>query len=104
MGSNTEILTTAVNGMPTVKTAPAEDATKSLLSNFEGQYIKPLWAQMTKLNPPKPNPTCIPHVWEYEKIRPHLIQAGELITEKQAERRVAMLVNPARGKYRFASI
>jgi gentisate 1,2-dioxygenase len=83
-------------GISSVKTTPAEDATKSLLSNLESQSIKPLWVQMAKLNPPKPNPTCIPHVWEYEKIRPHLLQAGELITEKQAERRVAMLVNPAR--------
>jgi gentisate 1,2-dioxygenase len=76
----------------------SDDVTTSLLSNLESQHAKPLWAQMSKLNPPKPNPTCVPHVWEYEKIRPYLLQAGKLITEKQAERRVAMLVNPARGK------
>jgi len=99
MSSITETLTMPTDGISSVKTTPAEDATKSLLSNLESQSIKPLWVQMAKLNPPKPNPTCIPYVWEYEKIRPHLLQAGELITEKQAERRVAMLVNPARGKW-----
>ena len=34
---------------------------------------------------------------DYDKIRPYLVRAGELITEKQAERRVLMLVNPSKG-------
>lgn len=76
-------------------------AADDLLSVAEKYHTKPLWAQMSRLNPPLPNPRCEPHVWEYEKIRPSLVQAGELITEKQAERRVLMLVNPSRGmKYR----
>jgi gentisate 1,2-dioxygenase len=61
-------------------------------------HTKPLWAQMAKLNPPLPNPTCVPHIWRYDEVRPSLLRAGELITEKQAERRVLMLVNPARGQ------
>ena len=75
-----------------------EHATNQLLKSAEQQHTKPLWAQMARLNPPIPNPKCIPHVWEYEQIRPNLLQSGELITEKQAERRVLMLVNPQRGK------
>jgi gentisate 1,2-dioxygenase len=74
-----------------------KDAGQELLENLDSQHTKPLWAQMNRLNPPLPNPTCIPHVWKYDQIRPHLLRAGELITEKQAERRVLMLVNPARG-------
>lgn len=69
-----------------------------LLSNAAENHTKPLWAQMSRLNPPLPNPKCQPHVWEYEKIRPNLLRAGDIITEKQAERRVLMLVNPSRGK------
>jgi gentisate 1,2-dioxygenase len=72
-------------------------ATEQLLKTADGLHTKPLWAQMARLNPPLPNPKCMPHVWEYSKIRPSLVQAGELITEKQAERRVLMLVNPSRG-------
>ena len=72
-------------------------ATEQLLKMADGLHTKPLWAQMARLNPPLPNPKCTPHVWEYHKIRPSLLQAGELITEKQAERRVLMLVNPSRG-------
>jgi gentisate 1,2-dioxygenase len=78
--------------------ASSELAAKALLADLESHHTKPLWAQMNKLNPPSPNPTAIPHVWRYDMIRPHLLRAGELIAEKQAERRVAMLVNPARGK------
>lgn len=69
-----------------------------LLSHAAQNHTKPLWAQMSRLNPPLPNPKCEPHVWEYEKIRPDLLLAGDIITEKQAERRVLMLVNPSRGK------
>ncbi|KAI1040003.1 hypothetical protein LB505_006063 [Fusarium chuoi] len=52
---------------------------------------------MTRLNPPAPNPQTIPYVWSYDKIKPYLLKAGQLITEKQAERRVLMLGNPARA-------
>lgn len=77
-----------------------EEATRRLLSAAEENHTKPLWTQMAKLNPPLPNPKTVPHVWEYKRIRPQLLQAGELVTEKQAERRVLMLTNPARGRIR----
>lgn len=81
-----------------------ETVTQQLIRKVEGLHTKPLWAQMTRLNPPLPNPKCIPHVWEYEKICPDLLQAGELITEQHAERRVLMLVNPSRGTTRIAPL
>lgn len=70
--------------------------TQQLLQQLELANTLPLWEQMTKLNPPAPNPTCIPHLWKYDEIQPHLIKAGELVTEDQAERRVLMLINPQR--------
>jgi gentisate 1,2-dioxygenase len=81
----------------TVNTADAHDTTEQLLLDVEKSNTLPLWAQMTRLNPPEPNPTCIPFLWKYKTIRPNLLRAGKLITEKQAERRVLMLINPARG-------
>lgn len=83
----------------TVPAVGSPDAVEELMTNLETTHTKPLWAQMNRLNPPLPNPSCIPHKWAYDEIRPHLLKAGELITEKQAERRVLMLVNPARGAY-----
>lgn len=54
---------------------------------------------MTKLNPPVPSPKTTPHLWEYSALRNALIRAGKLVTEKQAERRVLMLINPTSGQF-----
>lgn len=77
-----------------IQTANVVDHTKQLESDLEGTHALPLWTQMAKYNPPAPNPKAIPHLWKYDEIKPHLLRAGELITEKQAERRVLMLINP----------
>lgn len=79
-------------------TSTQEDSADRLITDLEGTDTLPLWAQMAKLNPPKPTPQCIPHIWRYDQIKPNLLRAGKLITEKQAERRVLMLINPTRGK------
>ncbi|RHZ43501.1 cupin domain-containing protein [Aspergillus thermomutatus] len=72
------------------------DTQEKLLADLAESKTLPLWTQMTRLNPPEPNPKTIPFVWKYDSIRPNLLRAGQLVTEKQAERRVLMLVNPAR--------
>jgi gentisate 1,2-dioxygenase len=53
---------------------------------------------MEAMVPPKPSPKCVPHIWEYQKMRPALIEAGKRIQAEEAERRVLMLVNPAMSK------
>ncbi|KAM5386566.1 hypothetical protein ACJZ2D_000529 [Fusarium nematophilum] len=79
-----------------VETSSVNNETAAMLQSAEANHTKPLWLQMARLNPPLPNPRCTPYVWEYSQIRPSLLKAGELVTEKQAERRVLMLVNPSR--------
>jgi len=78
---------------------PSLDPSEELVDAARKVHTQPLWTQMARLNPPLPNPICIPHIWRYDEIRPSLLRAGELVTEQQAERRVLMLVNPARGTY-----
>lgn len=73
------------------------DTSEKLLHDLQDSKTLPLWTQMARLNPPAPNPTAVPFVWEYDSIRPNLLRAGNLISEKQAERRVLMLINPNRG-------
>lgn len=80
----------------TFSEAEVQDATNLLLRRAEEAYTKPLWLQMARLNPPLPNPKCTPHLWKYSDIRPSLLEAGELVPEHQAERRVLMLINPSR--------
>lgn len=75
-----------------------KDATELMLQRAEAAHTKPLWLQMARLNPPLPNPKCTPFLWRYADIRPNLLEAGELVPEHQAERRVLMLINPSRGR------
>jgi hypothetical protein len=92
--------TTTATTESTLISGPSDSA-EQLISQLDGTHTLPLWAQMAKLNPAEPNPRCTPHVWRYGEMRPYLLRAGSLITEKQAERRVLMLVNPSRGKAAF---
>ena len=73
------------------------DNEEDLINFAEKVQTKPLWTQMAKYNPPLPNPKCVPYIWRYDDIRPSLLRAGELVPEEKAERRVLMLINPARG-------
>lgn len=43
-------------------------------------------------------PKAVPHVWEYDLLRPKLVEAGRLIPSEKAERRVLMLTNPVLGE------
>lgn len=98
MASQTQTVSSTL-GLHNNDTSNSAGVKDTLINDLEKQNTKPLWAQMNKLNPPLPNPTTKPHLWSYKKIRPHLLRAGEEITEKQAERRVVMLVNPERGLF-----
>ena len=79
------------------------DTEEKLLADLEASKTLPLWKQMARLSPAAPNPTTIPNVWKYKSIRPNLERAGKLVPEEQAERRVLMLVNPARGELKCYS-
>lgn len=57
--------------------------------------LAPLWESLAQLVPPQPSSPCAPALWRYETVRPHLMDAGRLITAQQAERRVLVLENPA---------
>ncbi len=54
--------------------------------------MKPLWERVMRL---KPGTAAQAAIWRWKDTRPLLARACELITAKQAERRVLMLENPA---------
>ena len=54
--------------------------------------LKPLWERVMRV---KPGTAAVPALWRWEEVRPLLMRACELITAKEAERRVLMLENPA---------
>jgi gentisate 1,2-dioxygenase len=54
----------------------------------------PLWAVLGDLIPTLPKPACTPALWRYQDLRPMLMEAGRLITAREAARRVLVLENP----------
>lgn len=55
----------------------------------------PLWESLGGLVTPQPRPKAVPVIWRYSEMRDLLMEAGSLITAREAERRVLVLENPA---------
>ncbi len=54
----------------------------------------PLWEVLGEIVGARPHPSAVPALWRYDEMRPFLMESGELITAREAERRVLMLENP----------
>ena len=54
----------------------------------------PLWEVLGEIVGAGPHPAAVPALWKYDQLRPFLMESGELITAREAERRVLMLENP----------
>jgi gentisate 1,2-dioxygenase len=57
-----------------------------------GLNLKPLWEREMR---PGSGTAAVPAIWRWAEIRPFLMRGTELITARDAERRVLMLENPA---------
>jgi gentisate 1,2-dioxygenase len=67
---------------------------KAFYERIDRENLTPLWQVLGELVPPRPHSPCVPTLWRYETVRPYLIEAGTIITAKEAERRVLVLENP----------
>lgn len=63
--------------------------------HISGQNLTPLWESFHHLVPQTPNANCAPAYWNYQEIRPLLMESGNLIGAKEAIRRVLEPENPA---------
>ena len=63
-------------------------------------HMKPLWERVMRL---KPGTAAVPVIWRWAQAQPRLMRAAELITTREAERRVLMLENPALKGTTFAT-
>lgn len=64
----------------------------------------PLWEHLARLVTPEPQSACVPALWRYEELRPLLMEAGDLISAQEAERRVLVLENPGlRGESKITT-
>jgi gentisate 1,2-dioxygenase len=68
---------------------------KALYDRLDAKDVAPLWEVLSKIIPAAPTPETSAAIWRYDELRPLLMEAGRLLTAKEAERRVIMLENPA---------
>jgi gentisate 1,2-dioxygenase len=86
-----------------MQTQPERNAEREkFYERISGNSLAPLWEVLRGLLPSEPRPREVPFIWRYDEVRPLLMEAGSLITAKEADRRVLVLENPAlRGESRI---
>ena len=88
-----------MDGHPTE--TPARQAFYDRVSQ---QNLTPLWKSLANLVTPEPRSPCQPASWRFAEIRAAMMEAGGLITAKEAERRVLILENPGlRGQSKITT-
>jgi gentisate 1,2-dioxygenase len=73
----------------------AAPARQAYYDQIAAHGLAPLWERLHSLVTHTPATPALPVLWDYDAVlRPALMQAGRLITAKEAERRVLILENP----------
>lgn len=75
-------------------TKPADRTRERYYARIGERHLIPLWERIGDLLPPEPRVASLPHHWDYDALRPMLIESAQLIGEDEAERRVLVLENP----------
>ena len=57
-------------------------------------HMAPLWEVLKNLVTPEPKTQCQPAVWNFGDVKKLMLEAGEVISAEEAERRVLVLENP----------
>ena len=87
--------------MEAVQKTPEREA---FYRKIDGENLTALWTVMGDLITPEPKSGCRPHLWRFDAIRDYMMEAGQLITAKEAERRVLVLENPGlRGQSKITT-
>jgi len=73
---------------------------KAFYERLTTKSAAPLWEVLGDIVRTEPRAACAPALWRYDDLRPLIMDAGDLITAEEAERRVIVLENPS---YRGAS-
>jgi len=71
---------------------------------IDGEAMTPLWSVFADIITREPGSRCVAHLWRFDTVRKWLLEAGGLITAKEAERRVLILENPGmRGESKITT-
>ena len=80
------------------------DSRQAFYDDISKRNLAPLWESMSALITPTPKSRCQPAFWRYSDIRGDVMASGDLITAKEAERRVLVMENPGmRGESRITT-
>lgn len=79
---------------PLVVEPSVQQARQAYYQRIGGSKLAPLWEVLSALVIKEPKSACQPALWHYDDVRPYIMEAGELITAREAERRVLILENP----------
>jgi gentisate 1,2-dioxygenase len=64
--------------------------------------MAPLWEKLRQLVGDEPKTQCAPAIWRFRDVKAMVMESADLISAKEAERRVLVLENPAlRGQSRI---
>lgn len=77
---------------------------RAFYNRIDKENLAPLWLSLADLVTPTPKSPCRPASWRFDEIRAYMMEAGALITAKEAERRVLVLENPGlRGQSKITT-
>nr|WP_246820567.1 gentisate 1,2-dioxygenase [Bradyrhizobium iriomotense] len=86
--------------------APTADTPerRAFYHKIDKKNLTALWLSLAELVTPEPKSACAPASWRFNDIREYMLEAGNLITAKEAERRVLVLENPGlRGQSKITT-
>jgi gentisate 1,2-dioxygenase len=77
---------------------------RAFYEKIDGENLSALWNNLAALITPEPRSPCRAFLWGFDAIRERMIEAGALISAKEAERRVLVLENPGlRGQSKITT-
>jgi len=77
---------------------------QAFYDRIDKEHLAPLWTSLGDLVTAEPRSACQPFGWAFADIREAMVEAGGLITAREAERRVLVLENPGlRGESRITT-
>src|SRR5690606_41423093 len=80
-----------------------EAAREDFYRRIDRLAMTPLWSVLGALITPTPASACQPWLWRYDELRPYLLEAGALISAREADRRGLGAANPRQGGPRRAN-
>ena len=81
-----------------------KNARQSYYDKIGKYHLTPLWEVLKGLVTPEPKTQMQPALWKFDDVEKLMIEAGDVITAEEAERRVLVLENPGDpGKSRITN-